>query len=62
MENTKPVTNNTLYKLLIAVLVMAVIILGLVALRKQTIQLTPSDDGTLLTGEVRNHWKFKSNK
>lgn len=58
MEGTKPVTNSTLKTMLIVVLLVAVVTLAAVVVRKQTVQLTISEDGQIATGEIKSHWKL----
>lgn len=55
----KPVTNNTLKVLLIISIVIGVVALGITLLTKETIQLTASEDGKVLTGETKRHFRFK---
>lgn len=58
----KTTTNKQLKTILIAVLVVSVIVMGALLMRKQTVQLTMSEDGSLATGEIKNHWKVPFKK
>lgn len=62
MDATKPVTNNTLRNLLICVVIIGVLILGMLVMTKETVQVTASSDGSIMTGEIKRHWKFKGPK
>lgn len=59
LESTqmKPVSNTTL---LIAVVAVGLLVIGVMFYTRETIQLTTSEDGKVLTGSTKRHFRLNS--
>ncbi|MCC6601477.1 MAG: hypothetical protein IT223_12515 [Crocinitomicaceae bacterium] len=52
-------TNKLLHTLIIISLCFSIAVLGIVIFGKKTIQLTTDSSGTIHTGEMKQHLRFK---